>query len=153
MCNVDDLPASFEDDALEYVWSTRVRFAETDSQSVVFYGEYVTYQDETFSQFLREIGFAWEELETEDWDVHVVHTDVDYRSSAEFGDRLVCGIRVTAIRESSMDLEWNCRTPDGALVAEGHLTHVAVSDGEATRVPDAFREAVVDYQEEPPEPV
>lgn len=138
---------------MQDVWETTVRFAETDAQGVVFYGEYVTYQDETFSQYLRDIGFAWEDLETEDWDVHVVHTDVDYRSFAEFGDRLVCGIRVTAIRESSMDLEWNCRQTDGTLVAEGHLTHVAVRDGEPTRVPDDFRDAVVAFQPEPPEPV
>jgi acyl-CoA thioester hydrolase len=141
------------DDGLHYCWETRVRFAETDAQGVVFYGEYVTYQDETFSQYLREIGFAWEEIEAADWDVHVVHTDVDYRSFAEFGDDLVCGIRVTAIRESSLDLEWRCRTPDGTVVAEGHLTHVAVRDGSSTRVPDAFRTAVVDFQATPPEPV
>lgn len=134
------------------VWETRVRFAETDAQGVVFYGEYVTYQDETFSQFLRDIGYAWADIETADWDVHVVHTDVDYRAPAEFGDDLVCGIRVSAIRESSLEFDWDCRRADGTLVAEGGLTHVAVSDGEPTYVPDPFREAIIDYQDEPPEP-
>lgn len=134
------------------VWETRVRFAETDAQGIVFYGEYVTYQDETFSQFLRDIGFAWSDIEDADWDVHVVHTEVDYRAPAEFGDELICGLRASAIRESSMEFEWDCRRRDGTSVAEGGLTHVAVSGGESTRVPDVFREAVVAYQDQPPEP-
>lgn len=137
---------------LPEVWETRVRFAETDAQGVVFYGEYVTYQDETLSQYLREIGYPWTEIEAAEWDVHVVHTALDYRAPAEFGDELVCGIRVTAIRESSIEFEWECRRADGTLVADGELTHVAVRDGESTRVPDGFRQAVVDYQDVPPEP-
>ena len=32
---------------LRRVWENRVRFEETDLQGVVFYGNYVTYQDET----------------------------------------------------------------------------------------------------------
>ena len=37
---------SYQDDH-HYVWRNVVRAAETDLQGVVFYGEYVTYQDET----------------------------------------------------------------------------------------------------------
>ena len=33
-----------------------VRAAETDLQGVVFYGDYVTYQDETATAYLRDIG-------------------------------------------------------------------------------------------------
>lgn len=135
------------------VWETRVRFAETDAQGVVFYGDYVTYQDETFSQYLREIGYPYGAMDQDDWDIHVVHVDVDYRAPAEFGDELVCGIRVDAIEESSIEFAWRCRKADGTLLAEGGLTHVAVRDGEPTRVPDEFRRAVRDYQAVPPDPV
>lgn len=135
------------------VWETTVRFAETDAQGIVFYGNYVTYQDETFTQYLREIGYPWTEIEASDWDIHVVNVDIDYRASAEFGDDLVCGIRVAAIEDSSMTLEWTCRQRDGATCAEGTVTHVAVRDGETAAVPEGFREAVVAYQTEPPDPV
>lgn len=133
------------------VWRTRVRFAETDAQNVVFYGEYVTYQDETFNQFLREVGYPWEAMK--EWDVHVIHAEVDYRAPAGFGDELVCGMRASAIRESSIEFDWDCRqVDDGTVVAEGALTHVAVAGGASTRVPDDFREAVVAYQDDPPDP-
>lgn len=135
------------------VYENRIRFEETDMQGIVFYGNYVTFQDETFSAYLREIGFPWTAMEAADWDVHVVHVDMDYRDSARFPDELVHGIRCTAIRESSMEFDYRCRNRDGDVLAEGGLTHVAVADGATTRVPDEFRDAVVDYQDEAPDPV
>lgn len=141
------------DDGHHYVWENQVRFAETDAQSVVFYGEYVTYQDETFSQYLREIGYDYHELESAGWDIHVVHVDLDYRAPASFDDWLTNGLRVKRIGESAIDFSYVCRQRDsGEVVAEGNLTHVAVDDsGNPTRVPDAFREAVSEFQGEPPE--
>lgn len=146
----------FDDDDLEYLWENRVRFAETDTQGVVFYGEYVTYQDETFNEFLRQIGYDYDALEEAGWDVHVVHVDLDYRRAATFDDWLVNGIRVSEIRNSSVEFEYACRRrEDGAVVAEGGVTHVAVDaeTGESTRVPEAFRERVLEYQTVPPEPI
>jgi acyl-CoA thioester hydrolase len=136
------------------VWETRVRYAETDAQGIVFYGNYLTYQDETFSQFLREVDYSWEEMADAGWEAHVVHTELDYRSQAEFGDELVCGIRASAISESSLTFDWRCRRRDGPVVAEGNIVHAAVDEaGETIRVPQPFRDAVVAYQETPPDPV
>jgi acyl-CoA thioester hydrolase len=152
--DADDLPADPADDRLHYVWENRVRYAETDAQGIVFYGEYVTYQDETFSEFLRTIDYPYEDLETLGIDFHVVHTELDYHSFAEFDDELRNGFRVAAVRESSADFEWVCRAAaDDRVVASGEITHVAVGDDGPTRIPDAFRDAVVAFQDEPPEPV
>jgi len=144
------------DDDHHYVFENRVRYEETDAQRVVFYGNYVTYQDETFSEYLRRIGYPFQDLQAAGFDLHVVHVDLDYHSFAAFDDRLSNGIRVDAIGESSLDFSYVCRQrDDGSLVADGGMTHVAVEGdtGEPTRVPDDFREAVVDFQAVPPDPV
>lgn len=136
------------------VFENTVRFEETDAQGVVFYGNYVTYQDETFTEYLDAIGYPYETFSDADWDVHVVHVDLDYRAPASFRDRLSHGIRISAIRESSIEFDYECRNEAGDVVAEGGLVHVAVDEsGSTTRVPDEFREAVVAFQEEPPDPV
>lgn len=148
-----DLPDDPADDDLHYVYDNRVRFAETDAQGVVFYGEYVTYQDEAFSQFLREVGLPWDGLEDDGVDFHVVHTEVDYHATAGFGDELTNGVRVERIGDSSVDLAWACRRrEDGGVVASGAMSHVVVDGvaGEPTRVPDSFRDAVAEFQDVPP---
>ena len=136
------------------IYENTVRFEETDAQGVVFYGNYVTYQDEAVTEYLNAVGFGYENFESRDWDVHVVNLELNYRGSATFRDILVNAARVTAINESSIEFEYECRRAgDDEVLAEGTVTHVAVEGGTPTRVPDEFREAIVEFQDEPPEPV
>ncbi|WP_336000682.1 acyl-CoA thioesterase [Halorientalis halophila] len=139
---------------LPVVWENRVRFEETDLQGVVFYGNYVTFQDETFSAFLRAVGYSYKDVESAGWDVHVVNVDMDYRGQAGFADELVHGYRIERIGESSMTGEYVARrAEDDELLAEGSVTHVAVDGetGEPRRIPDDFREAIAQFQDRPPE--
>ncbi|MFD1587711.1 acyl-CoA thioesterase [Halorientalis brevis] len=141
-------------DELPVVWENRVRFEETDMQGVVFYGNYVTFQDEASSAYFRAIDYSYGAIAEAGWDIHVVNVDLDYRGQATFEDELVHGFRVATIGESSMTSEYAAWRPaDDELLAEGTVTHVAVDGetGDPTRVPDEFREAVIDFQERPPE--
>lgn len=140
--------------AMMDVYENRVRFEETDMQGVVFYANYVTYQDETMSEYLRRIGYPYDAFEEAGWDIRVVHVELDYRGSATFDDELINGIRVESIGNSSIDWSYSARQKhDDSPVVEGGVTHVAVDTetGETTRVPQKFREAVVEFQDEPPE--
>lgn len=135
------------------VYENRVRFAETDQQGVVFYGEYVTYQDEAMTAFLRAIGYDYTTLAEREWDVHVAHVDLDYRAPARFEDEIVNTIRVESIGHTSITFAYRARRKDDdTVLVEGSVTHVAVDEtGSPTRVPDDFRDAVVAFQDEPPE--
>jgi acyl-CoA thioester hydrolase len=135
------------------VYENRVRFAETDQQGVVFYGEFVTFQDEAVNAFLRAIDYDYAAIRAAGWDIHVAHVDLDYRAPARFDDELVTAVRVERIGESSVAFTTETRrAADDAVLAEGHVVHVAVdADGNATRVPDDFRDAVVAFQDEPPD--
>lgn len=142
------------DDPYHDVWETRVRFAETDAQGVVFFGEYLTYLDETFAAYLEAADYPYEQFTEEGWETHVVNVDVDYHGTAGFPDDLTCGIYVDAIRNSSLTFEWRCRRGE-ETVTSGTITHVAVdAEGEGTvRVPDSLRDAVVAFQSVAPDPV
>jgi len=137
---------------LPRVWENRVRFEETDRQGIVFYGNYVTFQDETVTQFFRETGFDYTSRHQE-WDVHVVNIELNYHGQADVGDDLVHGARVGAFGTSSITFEYAAhRVVDGSLLVDGTVTHVAVDPetGEPVRVPDDFRETVRGFQDEPP---
>ncbi len=140
---------------MQNVYENIVRFEETDAQGIVFYGNYVTYQDETFTEYMEALGFPYDELRRQDWDVHVVNMELNYRAPAEFRDRLANAMRVSAIRDSSIEFAYECRRArDDTVLVDGTVTHVVIGqDGSAIRVPDEFRDAVVAFQTDPPEPV
>jgi len=138
-------------DDLEDVFENQVRFEETDMQGIVFYANYVTFQDETVSEYMRQIGYGYGQMEDRGWDIHVVHVDLDYAGQATFDDVVVNSIRVDEIGESSIEWSYAARLKGTEeLLAEGGLTHVAVEDGDPIHVPDEFREAVVEFQGVPP---
>lgn len=135
------------------VFENRVRFEETDLQGVVFYGNYVTYQDETFSAFIEGAGYGYDRLSKAGWDVHAVGVDLDFHAGATFGDELVHGMYAERFGDSSMTFAYQGRrTEDEVTVVSGSVTHVAVDEsGEPTRVPEEFREAIIAFQDELPE--
>lgn len=137
------------------VYENTVRFAETDAQGIVFYGNYIIYQDEAFTSYLDAVGYGYEQIEASGWDVHVVNVELDYLGSAQFRETLVNAVRTDAINETSIEFAYECRRKrDDEVLAAGTVTHVAVDEtGTPTRVPEEFREAVVAFQDEPPEPV
>lgn len=138
------------------VYRNQVRFQETDQQGIVFYGTFFTYQDEAVNNYLREIGYPYETLEDNGWTTHTVHADLDYYAPAEFGDYILNRLRITAISNSSFTAEYTAeRETDNETLADGTVVHVAVDHetGEPIRVPQAFRDAVTDYQDTQPDPV
>ncbi|ELY94326.1 thioesterase superfamily protein [Natrialba chahannaoensis JCM 10990] len=110
------------------VFENRVRFAETDLQGIVFYGEYFTFQDEAISAYLRDLEYGYEEMVDDGWQIHVVNAELNYRDGAQFGDRLVNEARVVELGNSSVTFEYRVRRVGRD---EGRREHAALESGDA----------------------
>lgn len=138
------------DTDLPVIRTDRVRFAETDAQGIVFYGQYFIYMDEAFNAFLRAIDYRYERMAEEGWTTHVVHADLDYHAAARFEDVIEGRLDIVEIGSRSLTAAFEaCEEGTGELLASGSVVHVTVDHGtnEAIRVPDTFREAVRAYAE------
>lgn len=139
--------------AFHYTFENTVRLEETDAQGIVFFGNYVTYQDEAVLAYWRELGIPYDEVLEADWEVFVVHTDLDFYASASFPEELRHGVRVSKLGTSSLTFAYRCeRAADGTLLADGHHVQVAVDDaGQARPIPADLKDAIMAYQDVPPE--
>jgi acyl-CoA thioester hydrolase len=127
----------------------RVRFADTDMQGHVFFGNYFTYMDEAFMAYIDALGFSWQTLGKMERAIFYVDSGCQFKTPSYFGDRLKVHTRISALGKRSLTAEMIVvRDGDQAVQATGYLKGVMVDTrmNKSTRIPDAFREAVKKYQ-------
>ncbi len=126
-------------------YQRKVRFSDSDAQGIVFNGNYLTYFDDTITDYFDALGIPWDEFTSRGYEMVLARAEVDFRSSARIGDVLLTGARVARIGTTSVVFElrtWELES--GRTVVEGREVQVVV-DAETfqkTPVPDFFVEAV-----------
>jgi acyl-CoA thioester hydrolase len=105
--------------------------------------------DEAFMAYIDELGFAWSHWNEMGLGIYYVDSGCQFKDPAFFGERLNVHVAITALVNSSMTAEMTIvRGEDGQIVASGYIKGVLVDTAteKSTRIPDAFRAAVADYQ-------
>lgn len=133
-------------------YTRKVRFSDTDAQGIVFNGNYLTYFDDTLTDYFDALGIPWSNFQERGYEMVLGRVEVDFRSSAKVGDVIITGARCTKIGTTSVlfDLQtWEQET--GRVVVEGHEIQVVVdaTTFEKKPVPQFFIEAVTTLQGEP----
>ena len=123
----------------------KVRFSDSDAQGIVFNGNYLTYFDDTITDFFDALGIPWDEFTARGYEMVLGRVEIDFRSSARIGETLITGARVARIGTTSVVFElrtWELES--GRTVVEGREIQVMVDAEtfEKTPVPDFFVEAV-----------
>ena len=100
----------------------RVRYKDTDTMSVVYYGNYLTYFEVGRVEYLRERGWPMSEVNQR---VHmpVVEAHVRYVKSARLDDLLAVTSRVSERRRASFTFSYEIKTESGEVVATGFTRH------------------------------
>ena len=126
-----------------------VRFADTDLQGHVFFGNYLTYCDEGFMAYLDRIGYSWHKLESMGFELYYVECSCQFKGRAFFGDLLLVNTRIADLGKSSMTAEMliSKRNSD-EVVAVGRITAVMASrqTGKSTPIPDEVRVAISKHE-------
>lgn len=127
----------------------QVRFVETDMQGHVFFGHYFTYFDLALTEYLKALGYTYDDFLKEGVDFFYVQTDCQFKGRAFFDEILHVHTRVGKIGNSSFTFEFSLfEESSGRPIATGHITAVAIDKEtrEPVRVPERFRKAVADYE-------
>lgn len=123
----------------------KVRFSDSDAQAIVFNGNYLTYFDDTITDYFDAAGLPWSEFTTHGYEMVLGRAEIDFRSSARIGEVLVTGARVARVGTTSV--EFVLRTweeASGRTVAEGREIQVVLDAAtlQKAAVPEFFIAAV-----------
>ncbi len=126
----------------------RVRWAEIDSQQIVFNGHYLTYFDTAVAGYWRALALPYARtMASLEGDLFMRKSSLDYRASARYDDVLDIGLRCARVGTSSILFTGMVFRQHEALVG-GELTYVfADPQAQASRpVPAPLRAVFEAYE-------
>ncbi len=129
----------------------RVRYADTDAQGHVFFSNYFIYFDQGLTDYLKAVGYGYDEFLREGLDFFYVDAQCSYKGSARFDEVLHVHTRLTKIGRTSFTFRFSIFKADtDEFICSGHIVAVAIRT-ETRRpvpVPDGLRRAVESYEGE-----
>ena len=117
----------------------RVRYAETDQMGMVYYANYLVWMEVGRSDFCRECGFSYRELEREEHAyLAVTEANCRYLAPARYDDEIF--VETEMKRAGSRILEFCYRIRNATrLLAECRTAHVVIgADGKPRSMPDRY---------------
>jgi acyl-CoA thioester hydrolase len=128
----------------------RVRYKDTDTMSVVYYGNYLTYFEVARVEYLRQRNLPMSEVDKR---IHmpVVEAFVKYLKPARLDDLLEVSSRVSLRKRASFTFSYEIRNEAGDLVATGFTRHACWDPATAKMIPlpDWLKETMPDAELDP----
>jgi acyl-CoA thioester hydrolase len=117
----------------------RVRYAETDQVGMVYYANYLIWMEVGRSDYCRECGFSYRDLEREEQAfLAVAEANCRYRAPARYDDEIVIQTELTRVKSRVMEFAYRIKC-GATILAEGKTVHVVIGpDGKPRTMPDRY---------------
>jgi acyl-CoA thioester hydrolase len=128
----------------------RVRYKDTDTMSVVYYGNYLTYFEVGRVEYLREKNLPMSQVDKR---IHmpVVEAFVKFVKPAKLDDLLELSSRISERKRASFTFSYEIRNETRELVATGFTRHACWDPVTAKMIalPDWLKEIMPDADLDP----
>jgi acyl-CoA thioester hydrolase len=121
----------------------RVRYAETDQMGIVYYANYFVWFEIGRTDFCRQHGFAYRDMEKEDGlYIMVAETRCRYKAPAYYDDEILLRTCLRAVRKRVLVFGYEVyRLHQPELLAEGETVHVITDrEGHPRALPDKYHD-------------
>jgi acyl-CoA thioester hydrolase len=114
----------------------RVRYAETDRMGVVYYANYLVWFEVGRTDWLRETGWSYREMEAEGFSLPVIEAHCEYKQPALYDDELDIRTRATLLTPVRIRFDYEVRRGADTLAAAGYTVHAVLdANGRPRRLP------------------
>jgi acyl-CoA thioester hydrolase len=115
-----------------------VRYAETDKMGVVYYANYLVWFEIGRTDWLRQCGWSYRDMEGDGFSLPVVESHCVYRQPARYDDEIDVCTRGTLLSPVRVRFDYQLmRAADQTSLAIGHTVHASLSpEGRPRRLPE-----------------
>ena len=130
---------------LTNVTTYRVIYGDTDQMGVVYYANYLRWFERGRSEFLRQIGLPYANIEAAGFHFPVAEVTCRYAQSARYDDVIEIATTLVEFSRVSLLFEYKiCRQADQLVLATGSTKHACIDhEGRVKRIPKILLDAVV----------
>ncbi len=120
----------------------KIYYEDTDCGGVVYYANYLKYMERGRTEFLAERGVSVKGLMDEGTIFVVTRAELDYKSSARYGDTIVMETSVTETTGATMLFSHVMKDRvTGRLIVEGRVRLACIDlSGRPKRLPSPMRD-------------
>ncbi|MBI5206816.1 MAG: acyl-CoA thioesterase [Candidatus Firestonebacteria bacterium] len=117
----------------------RVVYAETDQMGIVYYANYLIWFERGRTEFFRNLGIPYTDLENEGIYLPVVEAHCHYYLSAKYDDVLNIYTYIKEVKNASVTFEYKIER-DKSLIATGYTIHAFINkSGKPTKIPEKIK--------------
>lgn len=117
--------------------TVRVRYAETDRMGVVYYANYFVWFEVGRTEWLRQTGWTYKEMEATGVALPVIEAHCDYRQPVRYDDQVDIRTMATGLSPVRVRFDYEIALPGNVIAAAGHTIHAALdAGGRPCRLPD-----------------
>jgi acyl-CoA thioester hydrolase len=122
----------------------RVRYAETDQMGVAYYANYLVWFEVARTDFLRQLGWTYREMEAGGVFLPVIEAHCEYKRPARYDDELVIGTSGRLVSGVRLTFEYVVTVAGRTdVVATGYTAHAATDPaGKPCRLPARVHEVL-----------
>ena len=125
------------------------RFADTDANAHVYFGNYLTYFDMALLEYFKAVGFSFSWFVENGMNIYYAEALTRFRASAVYGDILHVHAGVSSFGNTSFTsnfLIFDKKTD--RFLNSGHIVSVVINNktGKPIPVPREFKNAVIKFE-------
>ncbi len=116
----------------------RIRYGETDQMGVVYHGNYAQYFEMGRTEWLREMGFSYSQMEKDGIMLPVISLSINYKKSARYDDRVKVITKLAKTPSVKIEFDYEMRNEQDEILATGNsvLAFMDIHKNRPTRCPD-----------------
>ena len=116
----------------------RVRYADTDQMGVVYYANYLVWFEIGRTEWLRDAGWNYRDMEETGVALPVIEAHCEYRQPARYDDEILVETRITRMNRRMLEFAYEIKAGT-RKIAEGTTIHVVTGpDGKPKSLPERY---------------
>ena len=109
------------------MYTHKVHYYETDKMGITHHSNYIRWMEEARIDFLKQIGWGYEEIESMGIISPVTSVECKYKSTTTFADEVYIDIWVEEFKGVKLKIRYNMQKSDGTSVCEAVSEHCFIN--------------------------